>query len=146
MIFYQRKEKKKENSDYLNMKSIEWRKDNKGKVREYNRKHTSLYRKKYPWIQACRNIIRNTITRMGTSKENKTVDLLQYSFLDLKNDMVGKFTDGMSWDNYGDWEIDHIRPVISFTKETPIAEMNSLENLQPLWKIDNLKKGKKWLF
>ena len=52
----------------------------------------------------------------------------------------------MSWDNYGEWHIDHIRPVSDFPSETPPYVINSLNNLQPLWKIDNLKKGKKMSF
>lgn len=48
----------------------------------------------------------------------------------------------MSWYNYGDWEIDHIIPVSSFNLETtPPSVVNSLDNLQPLWKIENIKKS-----
>jgi hypothetical protein len=143
VLALKRKEKRKENSDYLNLKSIEWRKNNKEKVREYNRKHTPLYRSKYPWLQACRNIINNTIKRLGTKKEGKTVDLLGYSAMELKEHIESKFTEGMTWDNYGEWHIDHIIPVSSFTENDSISFINSLENLQPLWAIDNLKKGKK---
>jgi len=46
----------------------------------------------------------------------------------------------MCWENYGDWHIDHIRPVASFDKNTLPSIVNSLDNLQPLWKEDNLKK------
>lgn len=39
----------------------------------------------------------------------------------------------MSWDNYGDWHIDHIKPVSCFDKTTLPSIVNALENLRPLW-------------
>ena len=47
----------------------------------------------------------------------------------------------MNWENYGEWHIDHIIPVSKFSKDTPMDVVNALDNLQPLWGIDNLKKG-----
>ena len=52
------------------------------------------------------------------------------------------FQEGMSWTNYGEWHIDHIKPVCSFDKETHPSVVN---NLQPLWAKDNFSKGKKIL-
>ena len=136
-----RKKKRSENRDKLNTDSIKWRSLNKDKVISYNRKHGPLYRKRYPWIYACRTLINNTTKRFGTKKEDTTINLLGYSALELKIHIENKFLDGMSWDNYGKWHIDHIIPVSKFTKDTPINVVNSLDNLQPLWGIDNLRKG-----
>ena len=73
-------------------------------------------------------------------KKRDTYDLLGYSAQDLKENIESKFIEGMSWDNYGKWEIDHIKEVCTFEKDTPMNGVNSLSNLQPLWKMDNLKK------
>lgn len=58
-----------------------------------------------------------------------------------------KFTKGMTWDNYGldGWHIDHIRPCASFDLTEPKQQKQCFHytNLQPLWAIDNLKKGSK---
>lgn len=56
-----------------------------------------------------------------------------------------RFTERMSWDNYGEWHIDHIRPLCSFdfNDRTQIPIANHFTNLQPLWAIDNIKKGGK---
>jgi len=51
--------------------------------------------------------------------------------------------DGMSWSNWGEWHLDHIKPVSSFDKSGKICIINSLDNLQPLWAADNLKKSNK---
>ena len=49
----------------------------------------------------------------------------------------------MSWENRNKWHIDHIIPVSSFDKSEKISIINSLDNLQPLWAEDNLKKYNK---
>ncbi len=55
------------------------------------------------------------------------------------------FEPGMSWDNWGEWHIDHIRPLASFDLENAerLAEACHYTNLRPLWKVDNLRKGEK---
>jgi len=50
----------------------------------------------------------------------------------------------MSWDNYGEWDIDHKKPISKFNKNTKLSTVNSLSNLQPLWAKDNLSKGNKF--
>jgi hypothetical protein len=49
----------------------------------------------------------------------------------------------MTWDNYGEWHIDHIKPRVLF--DNRIAEQAlrcwALTNLQPLWAADNMAKG-----
>ncbi len=54
-----------------------------------------------------------------------------------------KFINGMSWENWGKWHLDHIKPVSSFDKSEKMSIINSLDNLQPLWAVDNLKKSNK---
>jgi hypothetical protein len=61
--------------------------------------------------------------------------------MDLKKNIESKFIDGMTWDNYGEWHIDHIKPISSFNKNEEPKIVNSLDNLQPLWAFDNLSKG-----
>ena len=50
----------------------------------------------------------------------------------------------MSWENYGEWHIDHKKPISKFDKKTNLKIINSLCNLQPLWAKDNLSKGNKF--
>jgi len=51
----------------------------------------------------------------------------------------------MSWDNYGEWHVDHKRPCASFDlsklKEQRVCF--HYMNLQPLWAAENLSKGTK---
>ena len=56
-----------------------------------------------------------------------------------------KFKEGMSIDNYGEWELDHIYPVskFDFTKEDEFFRCFNYKNIQPLWKTENRKKYNK---
>lgn len=55
--------------------------------------------------------------------------------------MADRFTDGMSWDRYGQWEVDHIVPLSSAGSLEDLIRLCHYCNLQPLWKRDNLIKG-----
>lgn len=63
----------------------------------------------------------------------------------LMSHLEDKFQPGMSWDNYGDWHIDHIKPLVSFdlTDSEQCRSACNFSNLQPLWATDNIKKGSK---
>lgn len=56
--------------------------------------------------------------------------------------IASKFTEGMSWDNHGEWHIDHIKPLSSFNLENreQFLEAVHYTNLQPLWAEDNHRK------
>jgi hypothetical protein len=90
-----------------------------------------------------RTLLRNTLKRIGTKKESKTNDILGYSALELKEHIEKQFKEGMSWENWGEWHIDHKKPVSSFDKSEKISIINSLDNLQPLWAKENLSKNNK---
>ena len=53
----------------------------------------------------------------------------------------------MSWENHGEWHLDHIKPLSSFDPQDPEQVMASSHytNFQPLWAEDNLKKADKYL-
>jgi hypothetical protein len=75
--------------------------------------------------------------------------MVGYSAEQLKEHLEKQFNDGMSWENYGEWHIDHIKPISSFEFDSSDDEQFkvcwSLDNLQPMWGIENIKKGNKLL-
>jgi len=122
--------------------------ENKDKKREYYNKNIQYYqdiektekRKLYRYnynknshTLRWRLFLSNTLKRLGQIKEGCTIDLLGYSALNLKEHLENLFTDGMTWGNYGEWHIDHITPLSTFDKNTPIHIINSLNNLKPMW-------------
>lgn len=68
---------------------------------------------------------------------------LSYSPEDLRQHLESLFAEGMSWINYGEWEVDHIKPISYFVKNgiEDLEIVHALSNIQPLWRIDNLKKA-----
>jgi hypothetical protein len=75
----------------------------------------------------------------------KWESLVGYGVEELKNHLESHFLPGMSWDNMGEWHIDHIIPKSAFHYETTddidFKKCWSLKNLQPLWAKDNLSKN-----
>ena len=79
---------------------------------------------------------------------------LTLSVPELQTHLESKFESGMSWDNYGRktgircWNIDHITPDSWFLYESPddpsFKACWSLDNLQPMWEDDNIKKSNKY--
>jgi hypothetical protein len=53
----------------------------------------------------------------------------------------------MDWSNYGDWEIDHIIPLVRFSygsvDDADFSAAWALSNLRPLWQRDNASKRRK---
>lgn len=81
------------------------------------------------------------------NKSCRTVELIGCEISALVFYLESKFQDGMTWENYGKWHIDHIRPCASFDL-TDIEQQKvcfNYKNLQPLWAEDNLKKSDSWI-
>ena len=61
----------------------------------------------------------------------------------LRGYIEGKFENGMTWDNYGEWHVDHIRPCASFdlSDKEQVIQCFNWRNLQPMWASENSSKG-----
>ena len=127
------------NKESFSENSKIWVEKNRDKRNEISKKHYHQYKS----LMICRRLVKRVIKYLGTEKEGTTLEILNYSPLELKENIEFKFTEGMSWENYGEWHIDHIKPISSFDKTEDPKVINSLDNLQPLWAFDNLSKGNK---
>lgn len=89
-----------------------------------------------------RNRISSAVIKRGYTKSQKTIDLIGCTVEFLKEYLQKLFKPGMSWDNYGEWHIDHIIPCASFNLENLDEQKKCFNflNLQPLWAVENLKK------
>jgi len=92
-----------------------------------------------------RRRMRYALAANQTKKSTRFNILMGCSRDFLKEYIEKQFTDGMSWDNYGKWHVDHILPCASFDLklESDQKKCFNYKNLQPLWAKDNLKKGAK---
>jgi len=77
---------------------------------------------------------------------SSSLELVGCSIEELQTHLKKQFQEGMSFENYGEWHIDHIKPCASFdlSKEDEQRECFNYTNLQPLWAVDNLIKGARW--
>jgi hypothetical protein len=142
----------KENREYLREKHTEWREDNKEHVNKYKRDYERKRRAEDPKYRLgirTRTAVWQLLKERGVKKTNKTFALLGYTIEELMSHLEKQFAEGMSWDNYGKWHVDHIQPMTSFNFESVddegFKECWKLENLQPLWEEDNLSKGPRYL-
>ena len=122
----------------------DYRKNNKSKRSEYE-KHLKNVNVLYRLSHSCRVRVINFLKVKNIQKNNKTFDIIGCSPQFLKEYLENKFDEGMSWENRGDWHIDHIIPLSSADDEERVYELCHYSNLQPLWEEDNLKKGSKIL-
>ena len=87
--------------------------------------------------------ISQAITGSGYTKRAKAFDVLGVSYKFVRNYLERQFQEGMSWDNYGEWQIDHIKPLSSAETEQDVINLNHYTNLQPLWSRENREKNNK---
>lgn len=127
-ILEKRKKYYEENKDVLNKIT-----DNKREI-----KKRSYQKRKHQFIW--RRILRRTLEQLKIEKESSTENLLGYDYNELKIHLEKRFLENMSWENYGEWHVDHIIPISKFKKDTPASIVNRLDNLRPLWSQDNLKR------
>lgn len=116
---------------------------NKEKIKVYNRMYIKKYRKNINNKIKSYLVSRIWWVLKKNTKSESTLKLLGCSVEFLKNHLEKQFTKGMSWNNYGKWHIDHIRPCASFDLSKPEEQKKcfNYSNLQPLWAKDNLSKG-----
>lgn len=89
----------------------------------------------------------NCALRGVGSKSARTMELLGCTGQELVTHLEGKFKLGMSWENRHLWHIDHIKPCKLFDLTDPIQQRACFHfsNLQPLWEIENRRKGAKYV-
>ena len=122
--------------------------------KKYREEHnTTIYQREYRRKRRAEDIEFRIKNNLGArvrcaikNKQKRTLEFLGCSIPDLIKHLEGQFQEGMTWDNYGEWHIDHIRPCALFDllNEEEQLKCFNYTNLQPLWAIDNLRKSDKW--
>ena len=154
-ILKQHKEYRLKNKDKIKKQAKEYTLKNKDKIKQYREKNKEKILKwHYKYLKnryhndvgfrlttILRKRLRGAV--MKNYKSKKTMELLGCTIEEFKKYLESKFTKGMTWDKI---HIDHIKPCISFDLTNPEEQAKCFHytNLQPLWAIDNLKKGAKY--
>jgi hypothetical protein len=151
-----------QNKDTINQRSRQWRKGNKERQRENTKRWKEQNPERYKEIQRkhwkksyeVRGWYKNLFVSIKRALKNgwpskKIFERLGYTPDDLRKHLESKFKEGMTWDNHGEWHIDHIIPQ-SWLPFDSIEDENflkcwSLDNLQPLWAKDNISKQDRYI-
>jgi hypothetical protein len=89
--------------------------------------------------------IYKSLRKNGYSKKSRTHEILGCSYDEFRNHIESQFGEGMTWDNMGEWHLDHKIPVSYGLTEEELRALNHYSNFQPLWGDDNIKKGNRWM-
>lgn len=145
-ISAQNKIYKEENRERYREHDRQYYLDNKEGIKErskrylYNRMENDIG---FKILQRCRTRLYKAVK--GYEKSARTQELIGCSVEYLLKHLENQFKEGMTWENYGEWHIDHIIPCASFdfTKEEEQFKCFNYKNLQPLWAEENFRKSDK---
>lgn len=130
---------RKDNPEAVKAANKNWRINNRAHIRVQHIKYYQQPNFRMARILSCR--IRKVLK--GINKSAKTLDLLGCSIEFFRAYLEKQFKPGMTWENYGAWHVDHKRPCAKFDLTDPAQQRECFHytNLQPLWALDNLRKG-----
>jgi ATP-dependent Lon protease len=142
-----------QNKEHLKQYIKEYRKNNVDKIRQIKRDY-ERYRKAsdpaYKLISNFRTAIYQVLKENNVEKNKHYFDILKYTPEELISHLEKQFTDSMTWENYGEWHVDHRMPISSFFFESvdddSFMKCWSLDNLQPMWGKENITKGDKIIY
>lgn len=101
----------------------------------------------FKFKSSIRSLISNSFNRKKNNlwtKKSKSEKILGCTLEEFRCFIENKFSENMSFDNYGEWHLDHIKPLALAKSEEDVVSLNHYTNFQPLWAIDNLKKHKNY--
>jgi len=129
-----------------------YREKNADKIRETKRNYEKTRKSNdplYKLISNFRTAIYQVLKENNIKKNGHYFEILKYTPEQLINHLEKQFSDEMTWDNYGDWHVDHKHPIslynIKEIGDNEFMKCWSLDNLQPMWSVDNIKKSNKLL-
>ena len=135
-----------ENRKAIIAKQAEYQKREAERLNEYSREYVKKRRKSdklYALQINMRGRFKFELAKRGETKWLKVNEYLGCSWVELRDYLEAQFTDDMSWNNYGEWHVDHIVPLAIAENKEQLVELCHYTNLRPLWAFDNISKGAK---
>ncbi|MCG7348816.1 hypothetical protein [Sphingomonas sp. ACRSK] len=121
-----------------------WAEDPEYRQARYDARNSRMARD--PAFRVAQNLrVRLCMALKNQQKAGSAVDDLGCTIPELMAHLERRFLPGMTWANWSrhGWHIDHIKPLASFdlTDREQFLAACHYTNLQPLWAVDNLRKG-----
>jgi predicted PolB exonuclease-like 3'-5' exonuclease len=120
------------------------RQQTKERYNSYQRRYQAERKKTDPIYKMITNLRTRTyalVASKGFSKKSGFNKYLGCSTEKLKKHLEAQFQPGMTWDNYGEWHVDHVYPLSRASTIVKLEKLCHYSNLQPLWASDNLSKS-----
>ena len=136
----------KANKAAISKQKKAYRKENRKALSESHRVYQNKRISEDPAFRLISNMRRHMVKILkGTSQHAPTLELLGCTPEHYKHHLEAQFTDGMNWDNYGEWHQDHIQAVSLFDMEDPEQQKICWHytNYQPMWADQNIRKSNK---
>ena len=131
-----------DNTEYALERDRQYRAEHAEQIGDYfrNRLATDIMYKMRVYLRGRLNQAIKNDYKAGSSVQDLGCSIEQF-----KAYFEQLFKPGMTWSNWGDWHIDHIKPlsVFDLTDREQFLMACHYSNLQPLWKSENLAKGSK---
>ena len=135
------KKYRKENGEKIKQYQKQYRQENKEKIRQCmkRRYHSDpLFR----MISTYRRGLRGAFENIKQKKICKSLESLDTTWDHFHDHIAQQFQPGMTWDNFGEWHFDHIKPINLATNEQEVIELSHYTNFRPLWAEENLSRPK----
>lgn len=141
----QAKAKERNREEFLEKRRIRLRKYRKVNKEKLAKRHQERLTSDLTYLlkRNLRNRFKQALK--NNYKSGSAVELLGISVIEFKKYLESLFKPGMTWENYGDWHIDHIFPLSGgdLTDINFLKKVCHYTNLQPLWAMENLSKADK---
>jgi hypothetical protein len=131
---------KNHNKSYYNSKPDSIKKYNiqKDRIRYHN---DDIFKLKTQIRIQLSNSFKNWITNSNSNRISKIELILKCNKKEFLKYIESKFEPWMNWNNYPEWELDHIIPLSHAKTEEEIYKLSHYSNIQPLYKdLNKLKK------
>jgi hypothetical protein len=127
-----------------------WNAENREKRVSYKRKYHAKYSAtwEYKLRQFASNQVAGAIMASKSQKSGRSIKYLGCSIRFFKLWIESKFESWMTWENHGQWHIDHIIPLCTIKSAADDEAIRSLlhySNLRPISAHENLTKQRRQL-
>ena len=111
-----------------------------------HKKQTSICPTCDPLGQLAGVVWRRVYIALKSDKEMSSTEYLGCNIETFKQHIEQQFTEDMSWENYGEWYIDHKIP-LKYHKPSleEVAQRLNYTNTQPMWTSENMSKGCRYI-
>ena len=161
------KQYREDNKQHKKQYDKQYREDNKQHIKQQKKQYDKQYHEDKRHYcehntqkQQCkicdpqghlRSIVSNRIHKaLKSDKTERSIEYLGCTIAEFKTHIESQFKENMTWENFGDWHIDHIVP-IKYKKDgqnptlEDVIERLHWKNTQPMWAEDNIVKGNRFI-